>query len=90
MSIEKNHYTAEFQAFQKNGATKSPSWVNDVRKSALTVFEERGFPTTKDEDWKYTNVAPISKLPFKYSAAKQSVSAELVKSLLVNDIEQYV
>ncbi len=90
MSIENNHYTEEFQAFQKNGATKSPSWVNDVRKSALTVFEEQGFPTTKDEDWKYTNVAPIAKLPFKYSAGKQSVSAELVKSLLVNDLEQFV
>jgi len=90
MSIVKNHYTAEFQAFQKNGATKSPSWVNDVRKSALTVFEEQGFPTTKDEDWKYTNVAPIAKLPFKYSAGTQSVTAELVKSLLVNDIEQYL
>ncbi len=90
MSIVKNHYTAEFQTFQKNGATKSPSRVNDVRKAALTVFEEQGFPTTKDEDWKYTNVAPIAKQPFTYSAGNQSVSAELVKSLLVNDLEQYV
>lgn len=90
MSIEKNHYVAEFQTFQKNGATKSPLWVNDVRKSALTVFEERGFPTTKDEEWKYTNISSIAKLPFNYSATKQSVSAEFVKLLLVKDVVQYV
>jgi Fe-S cluster assembly protein SufD len=89
MSIEKNHYTAEFETFQKNGAAKSPSWVNDVRKSALTVFEERDFPTTKDEDWKYTNVAPIAKLPFKYSSAKKDVSDDLVRSLLMLGVEQY-
>lgn len=89
MSNEKNHYVSEFQAFQQNGASKSPSWVNDVRKSALSTFTERGFPTKKDEDWKYTNVDPIAKLQYKYSSVAEKVSAEFVKSLLLQDVEQY-
>jgi Fe-S cluster assembly protein SufD len=90
MSTEMNHYTAEFQAFQQNGAAKSPSWVNDLRTSALSQFTENGFPTTKLEDWKYTNVAPISAVPFHYSAAAPAVPADLVSSLLLHSVEQHL
>lgn len=90
MQNEKNHYTEEYQTFQKNGASKSPSWVNEMRSTALESFTERGFPTTKEEDWKYTNVSPIAKLPFHYASSAQHVSAELVKSLLVDGTDQYL
>ena len=89
MSIEKDHYIAEFQTFQQNGASKSPNWVNDIRTSALSSFTEKGFPTTKEEDWKYTNISPIAKSVFKYSSKNENVSSELVRSLLVRGIEQY-
>jgi len=90
MSAENNQYISEFKAFQHNGASKSPAWVNDVRTSALTQFTEKGFPTTKDENWKYTNIAPIVKSQFKYSSAAAEVSPDVVKSLLIEGIEQHV
>ena len=31
----------------------------------MSRFAELGFPTVQDEDWRFTNVAPIAKLPFK-------------------------
>ncbi len=36
-----------------------PSWLTDLRGEAFAEFGERGFPTIKDEDWKYTNVRPL-------------------------------
>ena len=36
-----------------------------LRKAAIARFSELGFPTTNDEDWRFTNVAPIAALPFK-------------------------
>ncbi|MCK9407738.1 MAG: Fe-S cluster assembly protein SufD [Bacteroidetes bacterium] len=90
MSNEIHHYTAEFQEFQQNGATKSPSWVNDIRSSALAVFTDRGFPTTKLEDWKYTNVSPITKLPYHYASVVSAVPSELVSSLFVDGIDQHL
>ncbi len=90
MTHEYNHYFTDFQKFQGNGAAQSPSWVNELRKSALAQFEQHGFPTTKLEDWKYTNITPIAKAPFTYSAHAETVTAELVRSLLVEGIEQYV
>src|SRR5664279_1687939 len=35
------------------------------RKAGLALFAEAGFPTLHDEDWRFTNVAPIAKLPFQ-------------------------
>lgn len=84
------HYISEFQAFEKNGARKAPAWVHEVRKNALTTFHELGFPTTKQENWKYTNIAPITKAVYKYSAAPTHVDAALVKKLLLPNTDQFV
>jgi Fe-S cluster assembly protein SufD len=90
MPNKNDHYVSEFQAFQQNGASKSPAWVNDVRTLALSVFTERGFPTTKEEDWKYTNVSAIAKSPFTYSSGTSGIPAGLVESLLIKNLDQYV
>jgi Fe-S cluster assembly protein SufD len=50
---------------QANLEAKQPSWVFPIRKAAMSRFAEMGFPTTHDEDWRFTNVAPIAKLPFR-------------------------
>ncbi len=47
---------------QGNGG--SPSWLAEIRRSAIEKFDELGFPTTRHEDWKYTNVEPIANLNF--------------------------
>lgn len=36
-------------------------WVAEARHSALSRFMEHGFPTRRDEDWKYTDVSMLSK-----------------------------
>nr|WP_294840423.1 Fe-S cluster assembly protein SufD [uncultured Methylotenera sp.] len=36
-------------------------WVLATRKAAFQRFEERGFPTRREEEWKYTDVSMISK-----------------------------
>lgn len=39
-------------------------WLRRLRDSAFDRFQQVGFPTTADEEWKYTNVAPIAKAQF--------------------------
>ena len=40
-------------------------WAKRLREAAFDRFKELGFPTVKDEEWKYTNVAPLTKLSFQ-------------------------
>ncbi len=56
----------------------STAWLNELRRSALDSFQRLGFPTTHDEEWRFTSVAPITRVPFKLAAdAKAPSAAEL-------------
>src|SRR5262252_144211 len=59
---ETEPYLQKFARFENE--TKQPSWVFPLRKAGIARFAELGFPTLNDEDWRFTNVAPIAKLPF--------------------------
>jgi Fe-S cluster assembly protein SufD len=39
-------------------------WLRPLREDAFARFWELGFPTTHDEDWRFTNVAPIANTAF--------------------------
>lgn len=61
----KKHYLSHFADFENrlNGGKLKP--VHQLRKSAISNFSEIEFPTTKDEEWKYTNISPLLKYTFQ-------------------------
>jgi len=59
------HYRAEMEALSGQLPGSGLDWLADRRRQALSNFEALGFPTTRDEDWKYTNVQPIVKHAFR-------------------------
>ncbi|MCA1580837.1 MAG: Fe-S cluster assembly protein SufD [Acidobacteria bacterium] len=42
-----------------------PAWLGGLRERAFARFQELGFPTSADESWKHTNVAPIARIPWE-------------------------
>lgn len=60
---ETEQHLKKFERFEQE--TEQPTWLSPLRKAGLARFAERGFPTLRDEDWRFTNVAPIARLPFK-------------------------
>ncbi len=44
------------------------AWLRGVRRAGIEAFSRAGFPTPRDEHWKYTNVSPIEKRPFDLTA----------------------
>jgi Fe-S cluster assembly protein SufD len=60
---KENHFLAyKLRAQSRQG--KDPAWLSRLREKAGEVFESRDFPTTRDEEWKYTNVTPLLKVPY--------------------------
>jgi Fe-S cluster assembly protein SufD len=41
-----------------------PDWHAQLRQEASGWVAEHGFPTTKEEDWRYTRLEPILEVPF--------------------------
>jgi Fe-S cluster assembly protein SufD len=46
-------------------AAGAPEWLVRLRREGMERFKEVGFPTTKEEEWRFTNVAPIANCAFK-------------------------
>lgn len=62
--------------FNRLETSAQPKWLLPVRKAGLAGFAELGFPTLKDEDWRFTNVSPIAQLPFQLAASPAVNGAE--------------
>ena len=61
VATAKDRYLAEFEALERRGAFRSPSWLAPLRRRAIDRFSETGFPTTRDEEWRYTNVTALAR-----------------------------
>jgi Fe-S cluster assembly protein SufD len=44
---------------------KAAAWLQERRDAGFQRFAELGFPTTHDEEWRFTNVAPIARATFR-------------------------
>ena len=64
-------------AFEERAAGGGPSWLGALRRSAFERFAATGLPTTRDEDWKYTSLAPLARTSFRPGAALERVEATL-------------
>ncbi|MBI3982168.1 MAG: Fe-S cluster assembly protein SufD [Gemmatimonadetes bacterium] len=43
---------------------KAPAWLAGLREAAIARFADVGFPSTRQEDWRFTSVAPLANLRF--------------------------
>jgi len=62
---EKETYLSQFARLEKRLAGNRQPWFHRTRKAAISHFAELGFPTTRHEEWKFANVAPLTKIPFR-------------------------
>jgi Fe-S cluster assembly protein SufD len=72
-------YLEIFDQFNRRAASQ-PRWLQSLRQEAFACFSETGFPTTHDEDWRFTNVSEVSNTPFELAGA-ETVSKEQLEPL---------
>jgi Fe-S cluster assembly protein SufD len=61
-------FVAGFDALKRDAAF-GPDWLRTIREAAFQRFLDRGFPSTRDEEWRFTNVAPIAAMAFERAAS---------------------
>ncbi len=57
--------------------------LHSIREKAFRVFQEKGLPTVGNEDWKYTNVAPIAAIDWTVDDSAMAVG-QIVPTELLN------
>jgi Fe-S cluster assembly protein SufD len=73
-----------------------PAWLSQARRAAVEWAIGRGFPTRKDEDWRYTPLGPLLGVPFERPEAaagrrvsplaidRSSIDASIARMTFVN------
>ena len=75
-------------AFENLVDVDSP--VHDVRSEAIKVFETQGFPSKKEEAWKYTSLNSILKHDYSvFPKHENTVEYNDVKKYFIHDIDTY-
>ena len=72
-----NSYRQAFLELQERPESESVAWLERLRAGAMERFEESGFPSVKDEEWKYTNVAAIAAVDFQPASLQASAEGEV-------------
>lgn len=65
-----------FHAFHRRNVVTVPNWLQSLRQNGWRRFADVGFPSIKDEEWKYTNVAPLIKTHFDLRDADNTSSID--------------
>ena len=70
---------------QQGLGTRAPEWLAEHRAAALVAFEAKGFPTTRLEAWRFTNIAPIAGTAFELAAPEAEGADVLVAAHELRD-----
>jgi Fe-S cluster assembly protein SufD len=71
-------YLDAFSAFTVR-TEQEPTWLRALRECAFACFYEVGFPTIKDEDWRFTNVNAIAQTPFELARKSAAPDADTLE-----------
>jgi len=80
LAVKETIYKQDFQASLEN--SNQPEWLKNLREKAFAYFTENGFPTPRDEEWKYTNVTSLPIADYKLQITnlqKENETSELLK-----------
>jgi len=79
-------YVEAFERWSANGASGDPTWLKERRAQAIARFADQGFPTTRQEEWRFTDVKPIARMDF--APAERAVVSQW-DHLLLGGRDQY-
>jgi Fe-S cluster assembly protein SufD len=84
----KEKLVSSFMAFEERIDVHSE--LHDVRTSAIKNFENKGFPTKKEEAWKYTSLNAILKNDFSvFPKSENNIQYSDVKKYFLHEIDTY-
>ena len=82
----KGKLVSSYLAFDDHLDDNSP--IHDIRKKAIDTFEEKGFPTKKEEDWKYTSLNSIIKQDYSiFPKGDKEIKFKKVREYFLYDID---
>jgi Fe-S cluster assembly protein SufD len=74
---------AEQRRFAQRRGASAPAWLRELRERGASRFAALGFPTVRQEEWRFTNVAPIADSLFRLAEKTPTNAAELTSRVRI-------
>ena len=68
-------FLQEFETLSATATAELPDWLDRLRNAAMQRFTGTGFPTARDEEWRFTPIGPIAQTPWRSVPATSTVAA---------------
>lgn len=81
---------AQFERAEAGLPGQGLAWLKRARRDARERFQALGFPTLREEDWKYTSVASLEKRAFALAVAPAAVTAQQVAEFVLPGLESHL
>jgi len=75
----------EFARFHTGLESQAPPWLTGLREDAFRRFEDLGFPTTRQEEWRFTNVKRIVETEFALAERPAPLSRETIAPFVLDE-----
>lgn len=56
-------YQRDFESLERHASADGQAWLRPLRQEAMQRFLQLGWPTLKDEEWRFTSIKPIAATP---------------------------
>jgi Fe-S cluster assembly protein SufD len=66
-------------------STESQSWLNQLRAQAIDRISMQRLPTKRDEEWRFTDISPLTRLPYQPSQPECNLQAQDIEHLCLNE-----
>ncbi len=87
---QEDRYLHEFSQLQADLKAHEVDWLSNIRQQAMQHYATVGLPTLKQEEWRFTNIAPIRDTNFKRAALPESLpNATALQPYSLGDIDAY-
>ncbi|GEQ84696.1 Fe-S cluster assembly protein SufD [Patiriisocius marinistellae] len=84
----KEKLQSSYIAFEDHLEADSP--LHDLRTAAMKSFEDQGFPSKKDEAWKYTSLNSLLKVDYSvFPNGENAIELKDVKKYFLHEIDTY-
>ncbi|MDT0685348.1 Fe-S cluster assembly protein SufD [Autumnicola psychrophila] len=84
----KDKLVSSFLAFEEDFGNDND--VHEIRSQAIKDFETMGFPSRKQEDWKYTSLNSVLKHDYSvFPKKEEAIEYKDIKKYLIHDIDTY-
>ena len=63
--VATNSYLASLLAGRPQNPPSALAWFDDLRAHAVDRVGAASVPTTRDEEWRFTDISPLTRIPFQ-------------------------